>query len=210
MASNLSIASYKNLSLCAYVGNITSINENILFNYCSRFGTVVTSSFQNIKFCDFGIIEFAKHEQLERFLNKNGHEIDSIKLDVKLYKNILMNNVALKSDRKFFIGPILSALDIHKIEQFYKKIDPSLHYCIFKQDNQTYLLFEFSDQQTVTIIFKNQTIPTNEHREFRIYKPIHPKNFINKIISMNNKDNQIYVERLTNNITETDLMYVHL
>jgi hypothetical protein len=86
-------------------------------------------------------------------------------------------------------------------------IDPILHYYLSEQDNQTYLLFEFSNRQSVTTIFDKQTIPiTIERRKFFIYKPIHPKEFVQKIISMKNKQNQIYIHGLTSNITKTMLM----
>jgi hypothetical protein len=202
-----SISTYQNLSFCVYIGNTTSIDDKTVFNYCSRFGTILPSSFEKEKFCDFHIIEFVNNEQLERFLNINIHEIDRITLDVKLYKQILINNDILNIDRKFFIGPILNPNDENIIVQFYKTIDSTLQYCSSKQDNQIYLLVEFNNRQTITTIIEKQTIPiTTEQRKFFIFKPIHPKQFVNKIISMKNKQNQIFIHGLTDNITETMLM----
>ncbi|CAF0815671.1 unnamed protein product [Rotaria sordida] len=211
MASNLNISSFQNLSLCIYIGNTTSLDDKTLLTYCSRFGTIVSSSFEKEKFCDFHIIEFANHEQVEKFLDENIHDVDGILLDVKLYKTIYTNNAILNIDRKFFIGPILNSNDINTIIEFYKKIDSSLRYYLSKQDKQAYLLFELNNRQSITTIFEKQTIPiTIEQRNFFIYKPIHPKQFVNKIISMKNKQNQIYIQGLTSNITETMLVdYFH-
>jgi len=207
MASTSSTYFYKNLSLCVYIGNTTTLDDETLLNYCSRFGPNISFSFKKEKFCDFHIIEFSDCEHLKNFLNTTIHKIDKIILDVKLYKHIVTNNDILNIDRKFFIGPVLNKTDINIIVQFYKMIDPILHYYLSEQDNQTYLLFEFSNRQSVTTIFDKQTIPiTIEHRKFFIYKPIHPKEFVNKIISMKNKQNQIYIHGLTSNITKTMLM----
>ncbi|CAF0779298.1 unnamed protein product [Rotaria sp. Silwood1] len=211
MASTLNITSFKNLSLCVYIGNTSALDDRTLLAYCSRFGTIVSSSFEKEKFCDFHIIEYAKYEQLERFLNEKIHEINTILLDVKLYKTILTNNAILNIDRKFFIGPILNSNDIHIIIEFYKKIDAALRHCLSQQDKQVYLLFELNNRQSVTTIFEKQTIPiTTEHRNFSIYRPLHPKEFVNKIISTKNKENQIHIHGLTNKITETMLIdYFH-
>jgi len=208
MTSISSVSYYKNLSLCVYIGNTISIDDKTLFNYCSQFGTIISSSsFKKEKFCDFHIIEFIDFEQLERFLNIQIHEINRIILDIKLYKHILTNNDILNIDRKFFIGPILDSKDENLIVKFYKTIDPTLQYCLSEQDNQIYLLFEFNNRQTIKTIFERQTIPiTIEHRKFLLYKPMHPKQFVNKIISMKNKQNQIYIHGLTDHITETMLM----
>jgi hypothetical protein len=208
MTSNSTESSFKNLSLCVYIGNTSSIDDQILFNYCSRFGRIISSSsFLKERFCDFHIIEFENDEQLKTFLEETIHQIDRLKLDVKLYKHILINNDILNLDRKFFIGPIINSKDINTIVEFYKILDPTLHYALTKQDKQSYLLVEFNNRQSVTTIFEKQTIPvTVEHRKFFIHKPLHPKQFRNKIISMNNKQNQIYIHGLTDYITETLLM----
>jgi hypothetical protein len=203
-----SISSYNNLSLCVYIGNTTSIDDKTLFNYCSHFGTIISSSsFTKEKFCDFHIIEFINDKQLENFLRITIHEINRIILDVKLYKHILIHNDLLNIDRKFYIGPILNSKDENMIVQFYKILDPTLKYCVSKQDKEVYLLFEFNNRQSITRIFEKQTIPiTVEQRKFSVYKPLHPKEFVKKIISMKNKQNQIYIHGLTENITETMLM----
>ncbi|CAF2468184.1 unnamed protein product [Rotaria sp. Silwood2] len=211
MASSLNISSFKNLSLCVYIGNTSSLDDKTLLTYCSRFGTIVSSLLEKEKFCDFHLIEYANYGQLDRFRNEKIHDIDNTLLDVKLYKTILTNNPILSIDRKFFIGPILNSNDIHTIVEFYKKIDSALHYCVSKQEKQAYLLFELNNRQSVTTIFEKQTIPiTVEHRNFSIYKPVHPKQFVNKIVSMKNKQNQIHIYGLTDNITETILFdYFH-
>ena len=208
MTSNSPIFSFKNLSLCVYIGNTSTINDQTLTNYCSHFGKIISSSFSRTeKFCDFKIIEFDHSDDLEKFLNINIHEIERLTLDVKLYKHVLINNDILNIDRKFFIGPIINSKDINLIVEFYKILDPVLHYDLVEQDKQKYLLFEFNNRQSVTNIFEKQTIPiTIEHRKFFIYKPLHPKQFRNKIISMINKQNQIYIHGLTDYITETMLM----
>jgi RNA recognition motif-containing protein len=196
-----------NLSSCIYIGNTTLIDDEILFNYCSRFGTIRSILFEKEKFCDFHLIEFINYEQLQKFLNQNNHEIDGIQLDIKSYKHLLIHHDILNIDRKFFIGPILNSKDEHTIVNFYKAIDPTLQHCLSKQDNQTYLLIEFNNRQSITRIFEKQTMPIqNEYRKFVLYKPIHPKEFVNKLISMKNKQNQIMIRGLTNRITERMLM----
>ncbi|CAF4319343.1 unnamed protein product, partial [Adineta steineri] len=85
MASNPNTALYQNLSLCVYIGNTTTIENDTLLDYCSQFGTVVTHSFNKEKFCDFHIIEFAGLKSLESFLKTNDHKINAIKLDIKFY-----------------------------------------------------------------------------------------------------------------------------
>jgi RNA recognition motif-containing protein len=199
--------SISNLSFCIYIGNTTSIDDKTLFNYCSRFGTIRSILFEKEKFCDFHLIEFSNDEQSQRFLNQNNHEIDRILLDIKSYKHLLIHHDILNIDRKFYIGPILNSKDEHTIVQFYKAIDPTLQYCLSEQNNQVYLLIEFNNRQSVTRIFEKQTMPiTNEYRKFSLYKPIHPKEFVNKLISMKNKQNQIHIHGLTDQITETMLM----
>ncbi|CAF3933479.1 unnamed protein product [Adineta steineri] len=211
MASNPNTALYQNLSLCVYIGNTTTIENDTLFDYCSQFGTVVTHSFNKEKFCDFHIIEFADLKSLESFLKTNDHKINAIKLDIKFYKNILTNNDALNIERKFFVGPILHKNDITQIMLFYKKQDSTVYYQLSKQNEQEYLLLQFANRQTVSMILEQQKIPIlNEHRKCHIYKPTHPKQFVNKIISMKNKHNQIHIHGLTNNITDIMLIdYFH-
>ena len=81
----------------------------------------------------------------------------------------------------FYIGPIYNSNDEHTIVQFYKAIDPILQYCRSKEDNEVYLLFEFSNRQSIARIFEKRTMPiTNEHRKFSLHKPIHPKESVNK------------------------------
>jgi len=207
MTSISSLYSYKNLSFCVYIGNTILIDDETLLNYCSRFGIISYSSFEKENFCDFHIIEYSNNEQLENFLNIKIHKIDRTILDVKLYKHILIYNDVLNIDRKFFIGPLLNFNDENLIVEFYKTIEPSLQYDLTKQNNQLYLLFQFNNRQTITTIFEKQTIPIiNEHRKLSLYKPIHPKQFVNKISTMKNKQNQIYIHGLTDNITETMLM----
>lgn len=200
-------SSYNNLSLCVYIGNTSGLDEASLFGYCAHFGAVISSPVEKKKFCDFHIIEFANDNQLEKFLSENIHEVNRILLEVKLYKNILTNNDILNIDRKFFIGPIISPNDVHMIAEFYRKTDPTLRYCVLKQDKQLYVMFELNNRQYVTKIFEKQLIPiTHESQYLSIHKPVHPKQYINELISMKNKHNQVYVYGLTENITEPMLM----
>ncbi|CAF3096562.1 unnamed protein product, partial [Rotaria sp. Silwood2] len=147
MNSNLSKSSIENISLCVYIGNTCSFDDKILINYCSQYGEIVSCSIDKCSnekrpFCDFRIIEFSNKKELENFLKINSHQINSIKLDVKLYKNLLNNIDILNIDRKLFIGPILNSNDINIIIEFYKIIDPTLQYKISRQDKQIYILIE--------------------------------------------------------------------
>lgn len=199
--------SYNNLSLCVYIGNTTAIDDSTLLNYCSHFGAINFSSLKQEKFCDFHLIEFLNVEQLNKFLKIKIHEINRIKLDIKSYTNALTSNDILNIDRKFYLGPILNSKDENIIIQFYKTIDPTLEYYLSKQNDQKYILFEFNNRQTITRIFEKQTIPiVNDNKKISLYKPRHPKEFVNKIISMKNKQNQIYIYGLNNQINETILM----
>ena len=199
---------YSNLSLCVYIGNTTSINESILLSYCSQFGSIVTHGFAKEKFCDFHLIEFADYEQLTNFLRIPNHKLERYTLEVKLYKNVLMNHDELNLNRKFYIGPIRTQNDIHRVIEFYQKIDPRVQYSLLKQNNEEdYLLFEFATRQSISRIFDRNLIPNlNEHRKLCLSKPFHPKQLVNKIISMNNKTNQIHVHGLTSKITDEILM----
>src|SRR5689334_7868919 len=112
MTLNINQSSFKNLSLCVYIGNTSSFDDQILINYCSQFGKIVSCSIDNCSddkrsFCDFRIIEYSTKQQLNYFLNQSIHKIGSIILDVKLYENLLENFEILNIDRKLFIGPIL-------------------------------------------------------------------------------------------------------
>ena len=200
--------SYQNLSFCIYIGNTSSIDEETLCNYCSRFGTIRTlPSFVNEKFCDFHIIEFATGEQTQRFLNLPNHQINRKQLEVRSYKHILAYPDTLNIDQKFYIGPIHRSRDENSIVQYYKNIDPILQYCSFKQNEQVYLLFELSNRHLVATIFERQRKPLlHERQGLTLYKPIHPKQFRTRIISMKNKDNQIKIDGLNSRITETMLM----
>lgn len=206
MSNNL--FSYQNLSFCIYIGNTSSITDEILKNYCSQFGTIRTSSSTtNEKFCDFHLIEFSNGEQTQRFLCSNNHQINRIQLDVRSYKHLLIYQDYLDIDRKFYIGPIQRSRDENAIVQFYKSIDSKLQYYSVKQDEEIYLLFQLSNRQLLATIFERQRIPiVHERNRLNIYKPTHPKQFRNRILSMKNKDNQIRVDGLTSRITETMLM----
>ncbi|CAF1078726.1 unnamed protein product [Adineta ricciae] len=207
MASTSHTPFYSNLSLCVYIGNSTSINESILLSYCSQFGSIVTYWFPKEKFCDFHLIEFADYEQLTNFLRIPNHKLDRYTLEVKLYKHILMNHDELNLDRKFYIGPIRTQNDIHRIIEFYQKIDPTMQYFLSKQNEEDYLLLEFATRQSISRIFDRNLIPNlNEHRKLCLSKPFHPKQLVNKIISMNDKTNQIHVHGLTSKITDEILI----
>jgi len=200
--------SYENISLCVYIGNTSSFDDQILINYCSQFGQIVSCSIDNCPdnkrlFCDFRIIEFRTKQQLEYFLHRSIHKIGSIILDIKLYKNILDNSEILNIDRKLFIGPILNSNNINTIVQFYKLIDPNLQYCLSLQ----YILIEFSSRQYVRTIIQQKTIPkTIDNQIFTIHTPIHPKELISKKISIKKNQYQICINGLTDQITENILM----
>lgn len=207
MTSFSPIYSYKNLSLCIYIGNTINIDDATLSNYCSHFGTINFYSFKTEKFCDFYLIEFSNVEQYDKFLHIKTHEINRIILDIKSYKHILIYNDILHIDRKFFIGPILNSNDEKFLIDFYKKIDSTLEYKFYQQNNERYFLFQFNNRQTITRIFEKQIIPnTNDNRKFFLYKPKHPREFLNRIISIKNKQNQIYIQGLNNQINENILM----
>lgn len=205
---NSNLFSYQNLSFCIYIGNTSSINDETLVNYCLQFGTIRTPSLLSREnFCDFHIIEFSNADQTQRFLNQTNHQINRIRLDVRSYKYILSHYDVLNIDRKFYIGPIHRAKDQHSIVQFYRSIDPTLHYLSLKQDEQVYVLFELNNRQLVTMIFERQRIPNgHEYRSLNLCKPTHPKQFRHRIISMKNRSNQIIVEGLTRRITDAMLM----
>ncbi|CAF1241442.1 unnamed protein product [Rotaria sordida] len=212
MNSNLIKSSIENVSLCVYIGNTCSFDDEILINYCSQYGEIKSCSidkcpYEKRLFCDYRIIEFANKQQLEYFLNKSLHEIDSIKLDIKLYKNLLDNNDILNIDRKIFIGPIFNSNDINLIVEFYKIIDPRLEYNISKQDKQIYILFEFSNREYVRTIIQQKTIlKTIDNQIFTIHKAINPIEFIKKKISVTNSQYQICINGLNDKITETMLI----
>jgi len=204
--------SYENISLCVYIGNTSSFDDQILINYCSQFGQIISCSIDNCPddkrlFCDFRIIEFATKQQLEYFLHRSIHKIGSIILDIKLYKNILDNSEILNIDRKIFIGPILNSNNINTIVQFYKLIDPNLQYYLSLQYNQRYILIEFSSRQYVRTIIQQKTIPkTIDNQIFTIHTPIHPKELISKKISTKKNQYQICINGLTDQINENILM----
>jgi hypothetical protein len=207
-------SSFKNLSLCVYVGNTSSFDDQTLINYCSQYGEIVSCSIENCPnekrlFCDFRIIEFATKQQLDYFLNISIHKIGSIILDVKYYKNLLENFEILNIDRKLFIGPILTlnSNNINTIVQFYKLIDRNLQYCLSNQNNQIYILIEFSNRQYMRTIIQQNTIPkTLDNQIFNIHTPIHPKEFISKRILTKKNQYQICIQGLTDQINENILM----
>jgi hypothetical protein len=212
MTSNFSQSSFQNLLLCVYIGNTSSFDDQTLINYCSKFGTILSCSIDNCPdekrpFCDFRIVEFSTKQQLEHFLSISIHKIGSIILDIKLYKNLLENFELLNIDRKLFIGPILNPTDINTITQFYKIIDRTLQYCLSRQEQQTYILIEFSNRQYIRTIIQQQTIPkTIDNQILTIHTAVHPKELINKKISKTNNQYQICIQGLTDKITETMLM----
>lgn len=212
MTSTVNRSSFRNLSLCVYIGNTASFDDQILINYCSEFGTILSCSILNCpeekrSFCDFRIVEFATRQQLDYFLDRSLHKIGSITLDVKFYEDLLENVEILNIDRKLFIGPICNTNNISAIVQFYKLIDPNLSSCLSRQNNQTFILLESSNRQYIRTIVQQKTIPqTFDNQIFTIHLPIHPKELITKRTSTRNKRNQIYVKGLTDQITENLLM----
>jgi hypothetical protein len=204
MTSNTSI---ENPSLCVYIGNTSSIDDQLLINYCSQYGTILSCSHEKRLFCDFRIIEFSNNQQLEDFLRISTHKIGSIILDVKLYQDLLDNFQLLNIDRKLFIGPILNSNNINTIVQYYKLIDPRLQHCLSKQDKQIYILIEFSNRQYIRTIIQQQTIPTTyDNQIFTIHAPVHPKELINKQIPIRNNQCQLCINGLNEKITENMLM----
>ncbi len=212
MMSTINRLSSGNVSLCVYIGNTASIDDQILINYCSQFGKIVSCTILNCSdekrsFCDFRIIEFATKQQLNYFLDRSLHKLGSIILDVKLYENLLNNFEILNIDRKLFIGPILNPNHMNIIVQFYKVIDPNLNFCLSRQTNQAYILIECSNRQYIRTIIQQQTIPqTFDNQIFTIHLPIHPKELISQQISTKNNRNQICIKDLTEQITENILM----
>lgn len=202
------IFSFKNLDRCIYIGNTTSVDAIVLLNYCARFGAIASSLSIKDRFQDFNIIEYVTTEQFERFINYHQHQINNIQLDVRLYKNILLNNENLHIDRKFFIGPILNSRDEKVIVQFYKSIDSNVQYYLAKEERDNYLLLEFNNRQTITRIFEKQSKPQspNDNHVYSICKPLHPKQYVYRIISMKNKQNQMLIYGLTKYITQKILM----
>lgn len=176
--------SIHDLSLCVYIGNISSIDEQTLINYCAKFGTILSCSIANCpdeqrSFCDFRFVEFTSKDEFDAFLNFPQHGIDSIKLDVKTYENLLKNFELLNSNRKLFVGPIVNQKDIKTVTQFYKIIDPSLCHCLSRQTDQVYILIEFSTPQYLRTIIQQQTIPkTIDNQIFTIHPAVHPKDHI--------------------------------
>lgn len=203
-----SIFSFQNLTQCIYIGNTTSIDETVLLNYCAQFGAIASSLFIKDKFLDFNIIEYKTTEQFERFINCHHHRINDVQLDVRLYKQLLTNNETLHIDRKFFLGPILNSKDEKAVIQFYKEIDSTMQYYALKQEQIHYLLLEFNNRQTITRIFDKESKPQspNDYHVYSIFKPLHPKQFVYRIISMENKQNQILIHGLTKSITQKVLM----
>ncbi|CAF0998512.1 unnamed protein product [Adineta ricciae] len=171
-------------SLCVYIGNISSIDEQSLINYCAKFGTILSCSIANCpdeqrSFCDFRFVEFTTKQDFDTFLNFPQHGIDSIKLDVKTYANLLKNFELLNIDRKLFVGPIMYQKDIKTVTQFYKTIDPSLCHCLSRQTDDVYILIEFSSRQYLRTIIQQQTIPkTIDNQIFTIHPAVHPKDYI--------------------------------
>jgi hypothetical protein len=202
------MSSFQNPSLCVYIGNTSSFDDQSLINYCSKYGTILSCSIGNCprekrSFCDFRIIEFANKQQLEYFLSISTHEIGSIRFDVKLYENLLDNSQLLNIDRKLFIGPILNPNEINPLVQFYKIIDPTLQYCLSRQDKQIYILMEFNNRQYIRTIIQQKTIPkTIDNQIYNIHAAVHPK----EVINTRNSEYQICVRGLTETITEDMLM----
>jgi hypothetical protein len=212
MSSSINRLSFKNLSLCVYIGNTASFDDHILINYCSQFGKVLSCTILNCpdekrSFCDFRIIEFSTKQQLDYFLDQSIHKLGSIILDIKLYEHLLNNFELLNFDRKIFIGPIFNSNHINIIVQFYKLIDPNLNFYLSRHGQQGYILIECSNRQYIRTIIQQQTIPqTFDNQIFNIHLPIHPKELISNQISTRNHRNQICIKGLTDRITENMLM----
>lgn len=202
----------KNVSLCIYIGNISSFDDKILIDYCSQYGEIISCSISDCPnekrlFCDFRIIEFGTKRQLDYFLQTSIHKIGPIILDIKLYKNLLDNFEILNIDRKLFIGPILNSNNISTVVQFYKLVDRNLQYYLSEQDKQIYILIEFSTRQFTRTIIQQKTIPkTMDNQIFTIHAPIHPKELINKQISTKKVQHQICILGLNDRINENVLM----
>ncbi|CAF1272781.1 unnamed protein product [Rotaria sp. Silwood1] len=212
MNSILNKSSIENLSLCVYIGNTCSFDDDILINYCSQYGRIISCTIDKCPnekriFCDFRIIEFSNKEELEKFLHISLHKIDLIELDIKLYKNLLDNIDILNIDRKIFIGPIFNLNDINIIIEFYKLIDQKIKSYISKQNKQIYILIEFSNREFIRTIIKQKTIPKIiDNQILNIHTAINPKEYLKNNISLENNHHQIMIYGLNDYINENILM----
>ena len=192
----------QNPSLCVYIGNISSISDQNLISYVSKYGQILSYLNEKRAFCDFRIIEFSTEQELDSFLQLSNHQIDSLTLDIRLYKDLLTNFDLLNLNRRCFLGPIINPHNINTIIQFYKLIDPNLNYFLTQQNQLTYLLIEFFKPQYIQTIIQQNTLPkTLDNQIYTIHLPIHPKELIEKTLSC-----QIYIHGLTEQITENVLM----
>ena len=209
MALNTTRVSCGNMALHVYIGNTSSLDDQLVFDYCSRFGSLVPQSCVKEKFCDFHTVEFSDRQQLDHFLQVPRHEINRIPVDVKLYKHLLNAGDIFSVDRKLFVGPIVEPTDVLTIVQFYQMMDSQLHYGLSKHGEQTYLLIEFTSRRFITAIFEKQAIPgTPDQRTFTIHKPVNPRKFARTMVRSKNMHQQIFISGLTEAISETLLMYV--
>ncbi|CAF5057433.1 unnamed protein product [Rotaria sp. Silwood1] len=212
MNSILNKSSIENISLCVYIGNTCSFDDDILINYCSQYGRIISCTIDKCPnekriFCDFRIIEFSNKEELEKFLHISLHKIDLIELDIKLYKNLLDNIDILNIDRKIFIGPIFNLNDINIIIEFYKLIDQKIKSYISKQNKQIYILIDFSNREFIRTIIKQKTIPKIiDNQILNIHTAINPKEYLKNNISLENNHHQIMIYGLNDYINENILM----
>lgn len=203
------ISPIDNISNCVYIGNTASIDEQILFNYCSQYGPILSCGIGSCPwekrfYCDFRIVQYMNEEHMKNFLLKSPHRIANTNLDVKSYKD-LMNNVVdlLNIDRKLFVGPIGPNNSINNIIEFYRKIDVHLQCLISKQFQQTYLLFEFSTRQYIRNILEQKIIPKCfDHQSLIIHPAMNPIELIKKKILSKNRQCQIIIRGLNEKINE--------
>ena len=190
-----------NSSLCVYIGNSSSLDDQTLIKYCSTFGTVLSCTVgqcpaEKRPFCDFRLLEFGQQSSVDTFLRVSPHRIGTLLLDVHSCDHLDLLNI----DRKLFIGPIVNATDVQSIVQFYRTIDPHLQHCLSRGVlQQTYVLLELTNRQLTRTILERRTSPD---RMFAIHPAVHPKEFLKRSKASNNERCQILIEGLNENINE--------
>ena len=133
-------------SLCVYIRNTSTIDDEILVKYCSRYGRIRLYQIQ-----DSRLVEFENIDEMNLFLQVSSHRIDSVVLEVKLYKDL---PESLNFDRKIYIGPIDDRDQLNSIIDSYKSIDQNL---ISKVIENKYLLIEFTNDEFRKTKTKNST-----------------------------------------------------
>ena len=113
-------------STTIYLGNTRAVSNEIVLNYCSKFGFVVECSRRLFApdqkdLVDFTFVRFLTESSTEKFLSINEHRRDDeTVLDVRPFNEIVHTAVPLQVDRKILLRHVPNGISNGELKKYFK------------------------------------------------------------------------------------------